>query len=427
MLSAAISSSIYVFTRQYSTAPAFNGTSTLIVRAEFSDNDNGNGRAFWSYQAADGNLCRGTYQVSYRKLAEPPPLQGIQVQVRVFLEGLLIDDSVIADSVNIPERAQDTVLSRSGALYALRDDHTIQIIRPSGSGQQLVDTSFRAGEVDVHDLVFAEGSDSTNQLYIVDSFLRAVIAVDLTDGSRRVVSGCDIINRCPSRQYQVGEGVPLTQPTDAVLDEANNRLIISDTYLSALIAVDLTNGNRSVVSGCTANDLCPAEERNIGDGTPMLHPQALSINSSATRIVVVDDQLDALLVVDPTTGDRAIVLGCLVQEICLIPERGSGPSFDRPIAVELDDDAGLAYVVDNGLEAVLEVDLDNGNRTSLLSPVTVRAPYHLILDEDTERVLVYNETDGSLTAIPQAARTPYATNHIYQTRRQRNLAAIVPA
>ncbi len=216
MLSAAISSSTYVFTRQYSTAPAFNGTSTLIVRAEFGDNDNGTGRAYWSYQAADGNLCRGTYEVSYRKLADPLPLQGIQVQVRVFPEGLLIDDSVIAASVNIPERAQDTVLSRSGALYALRDDHTIQIIRPSGSRQQLVDTSFRVGEVDVHDLVFVENSDSTNQLYI-DSFLRAVIAVDLTDGSRSVISECDIINRCPAGQYQVGEGVPLTQPTDAVI------------------------------------------------------------------------------------------------------------------------------------------------------------------------------------------------------------------
>ena len=402
MLSAAISSSTYVFTRQYSTAPAFSGTSTLIVRTEFSDNDNGTGLTHWSYQTADGNLCRGTYQVSYRKLSEI-----VKVRVRVFLEGALSGSiSNTVAGATLPERVQDTVLSKSGALYALRDNHTIQIIRPLGSRQQLVDTSFRVGEVDVHDLVFAESSDSTNQLYIVDGFLRAVIAVDLSDGSRSVISGCDIINRCPSGHYQVGEGVPLTQPADAVLDEAGNRLIISDTYLSALIAVDLTNGNRSVVSGCTANDLCPVEQRNIGDGTPMLHPHALSINSSATRLVVVDDQLDALLVVDATTGDRAIVSGCLVREICLIPERGSGPSFDKPIAVELDDDAGLAYVVDNGLEAVVEVDLDNGNRTNLLSPVTTRAPYHLILDEDTERVLVYNEADGSLTAIPQASRTP---------------------
>ena len=264
MLSAAISSSTYVFTRQYSIAPAFNGTSTLIVRAEFGDNDNGTGRAHWSYQAADGNLCRGTYQVSYRKLSGV-----VKVRVRVFLEGALsggISNTVL--SATLPERVQDTVLSKSGALYTLRDDHTIQMIRPSGSGQQLVDTSFTVGEVDVHDLVFVEGSDSTDQLYIVDGFLRAVIAVDLSDGSRRVVSGCDIINRCPSGHYQIGEGVPLTQPTDAVLDEAGNRLIISDTYLNALVAVDLTNGNRSVVSGCTANDLCPAEQRNIGDGTP---------------------------------------------------------------------------------------------------------------------------------------------------------------
>ncbi len=405
MLQAAISSNTYVFTRQYGTAPAFNGTRTLIVRAEFSDNDNGNGRAYWSYQRADGNLCRGTYEVQYSKRSG-----AIKVRARVFLEGALSGgiSNIVSGATppTLPERVQDTVLSESGALYALRDDHTLWTVNPSGSRQQLVSTSFKVGEVDIHDLVFVGRSDSTDRLYIVDSFLRAVIAVDLTDGSRNVVSGCDIANRCPSGQYRVGDGVPLTQPTDAVLDEAGNRLIITDTYLSALVAVDLTNGNRSVVSGCTANDLCPVEERNIGDGTVMLHPQALSINSSVTRIVVVDDRLDALLVVDATTGERVIVSGCLVRAICVIPERGSGPSFDQPIAVVLDDDAGLAYVADNGLRAVVEVDLDNGNRTVLLSPVTVRAPYHLILDADTERVLVYSDADGSLTAIPQAARTP---------------------
>ena len=151
------------------------------------------------------------------------------------------------------------MLSKSGALYALRDDHTLWTINPSVSRRQPVGISTQIGEVDIHDLIFVERSDSTDKLYIVDSFLRAVIAVDLIDGSRSVVSRCDIVNRCSSGQYRVGDGVPLTQPTDAVLDEAGNRLIITDTYLSALIAVDLTNGNRSVVSGCMENDLCPVE------------------------------------------------------------------------------------------------------------------------------------------------------------------------
>ena len=121
MLSAAISSNTYVFTRQYSTAPTFNGTSTLIVRAEFSDNDNGNGRAYWSYQPADGNLCRGTYEVQYRKRSEV-----IKIRARVFLEGALSGGlSNTVPSARLPARVRDTVLSESGALYALRDDHTL--------------------------------------------------------------------------------------------------------------------------------------------------------------------------------------------------------------------------------------------------------------------------------------------------------------
>ena len=405
MLSAAVSTNTYVFTAQYRTAPAFPGTRTMIVRVEFSDNDNGSGRAYWSYTGDGGDLCQGTYDVQYSKLADLQTPEGMQLQLRVFLEGLLIDESVIASSVTMPEQVRDTVLSKSGALYVLKDDHTLWTIALSGSRRQWVDAAFNVGEVDIHDLIFVERNTSADTLYIVDAFLRAVIAVDLADGSRSVVSGCDVINRCPVNHYQVGNGVPLVQPSDAVLDEAGNRLIITDAYLGALIAVDLTSGNRSVVSGCTVADLCPADEQGIGDGVTMLHPQALDMNSSATRIVVVDDELNALFVVDAITGNRAIASGCSLRDICVIDERGLGPSFESPVAVELDDEADLAYVADGGLDAVIEVDLNSGNRTSLLSPVAVRAPYHLALDEVGGRVLVYSESDGALTAILQSART----------------------
>ena len=416
LLSASVSTNTYVFTAQYSTAPAFPGTRTFIVGAEFSDDDNGRGRAYWSYKTNDGDLCKGSYDVQYTRLAEPPQPEGLSVQLRVWLEGLLIDDSVIAAAVTVPQRVQDTVLSQSGALYALKDDHTIWLLSPSGLRYQLAAATADGGEVDIHDLIFVQRGDSSDTLYIVDALLRAIIAVDLSDGLRTVISGCDIINRCPVGHYKVGSGVPLIQPTDAVLDEAGNRLIVADAYLAALIAVDLSDGSRTVVSGCTSADLCPADEQNVGDGITFLHPQAMDINSSATRIVVVDDALDALFAMDVATGDRAVASGCRLRSVCLIEEIGSGPSLDKPTAVVLDDDVDLAYVADAGLAAIVEVDLNNGDRSSVLSPITVRTPYHLALDEEGNRVLAYNEADGSLQAISQSDNTSVRLTTYTRTR-----------
>ena len=410
-LNGVASTNTYIYTAQYSTAPTFPGTSTVIVRADFTDNDNGNGLAHWSYQGEDGEDCGGAYRIRYSRVLERLSAEGIQVRLKVFLEGALMGSSHIASSVLLPQRVQDIVLSRSGVLYALDEGHTLWTVAPSGSRRQMVGATTKGDQVDIHDLIFVEQSLRSNTLYVVDAFLRAVIAVDLSDGSRTVVSGCDVINRCPSGHYQVGGGVPLMQPTDAVLDEVNNRLILTDAYLAALIAVNLTSGERSVVAGCTTPDLCIGDELNVGDGISLLHPPALDMNSSATRIVVVDDVLDALFVVDAMTGDRAIVSGCRVRDVCMIGERGLGPSFDRPVAVVLDEDADLAYVADNGLQAIIEVDLGAGHRSDVLSSSTVRKPYHLSLDRVGNRILVYDEADGTSTAInpPTGKPTRVAT------------------
>ena len=405
-LNGVVSTNTYVYTAQYSTAPTFPGTSTVIVRADFTDNNNGNGLAHWSYQGEDGEDCRGEYRIRYSRVLERLSAEGIQVRLKVFLEGALMGSSHIVSSVLLPQRVQDIVLSRSGVLYALDEGHTLWTVEPSGSRRQMVGATTKGDQVDIHDLIFVEQSLRSDTLYVVDAFLRAVIAVDLSDGSRTVVSGCDIINRCPSGHYQVGGGVPLMQPTDAVLDEVNNRLILTDAYLAALVAVNLTSGERSVVAGCTTPDLCIGDELNVGDGISLLHPPALDMNSSATRIVVVDDALDALFVVDAVTGDRAIVSGCRVRDVCVIDERGLGPSFDRPVAVVLDEDADLAYVADNGLQAIIEVDLGAGHRSDVLSSSTVRKPYHLSLDRVGNRILVYDEADGTSTAINQPTGKP---------------------
>ena len=110
MLSAAVSTNTYVFTAQYRTAPAFPGTRTMIVRVEFSDDDNGSGRAYWSYRGDGGDLCQGTYDVQYSRLSEY-----VKVRARVFLEGPILYNAV--QFVGVCDRThqvRDTIISLTG-------------------------------------------------------------------------------------------------------------------------------------------------------------------------------------------------------------------------------------------------------------------------------------------------------------------------
>ena len=79
--------------------------------------------------------------------------------------------------------------------------------------------------------------------------------------------------------------------------------------------------------------------------------------------MVVDSGLDAVVRVDPTTGDRTIISG--IDPLGVYDMVGSGPGFGSPggIAVEAD---GSLVVVDGSLKAVVRVD-PNGQRATARS------------------------------------------------------------
>uniref|UniRef100_UPI003D0DE51D hypothetical protein n=1 Tax=Haliangium sp. TaxID=2663208 RepID=UPI003D0DE51D len=66
------------------------------------------------------------------------------------------------------------------------------------------------------------------------------------------------------------------------------------------------------------------------------------------RALVVDRSLPALIAVDLDSGDRAVVSA---------PALGEGPRFTDPRAVLLDDSGSGALVLDEDLDAVMLVDL----------------------------------------------------------------------
>ena len=65
------------------------------------------------------------------------------------------------------------------------------------------------------------------------------MAVDLTTG------GCSILSDNSSTPNADN---PFSSPDSVVLDSANNRALVTDSRLDALMAVDLINGQRVFVS-----------------------------------------------------------------------------------------------------------------------------------------------------------------------------------
>ena len=86
-------------------------------------------------------------------------------------------------------------------------------------------------------------------------------------------------------------------PIDVVLDSANNRALVVDTYLKALITVDLTTGVRSILSDATIPNAVNA----------FSNPKDIALDSANNRLLVVDSALQALIAVDLNSGVRTIL------------------------------------------------------------------------------------------------------------------------
>jgi hypothetical protein len=86
-------------------------------------------------------------------------------------------------------------------------------------------------------------------------------------------------------------------------------IVVIDTDLGAVVRVDPTSGDRTIVS-----------DDNTGAGPQFVEPWGVALESDG-QILVADDVLEAVVRVDPTTGDRTIVSDV---------NTGVGPDFDGP-------------------------------------------------------------------------------------------------
>jgi hypothetical protein len=215
-----------------------------------------------------------------------------------------------------------------------------------------------------------------NRVLLVDRF-KGFFAVDLANGDRTILS---------DNTTGTGTNFAVNGLNGLSLDSTNNRVLIADGPFNApntLFNVDLTNGNRSVLS-----------DNTTGTGTNFSKIKDVSLDSSNNRALIIDTDLDALFAVDLTTGNRTI----------LSDSSNSGPIFLNPTGIFLDSSNGRALIIDKVKRSLVAVDLDNGNKTVISQNQTGTGDGFstigkINLDSINNRALVVDETLNALFSV----------------------------
>jgi outer membrane protein assembly factor BamB len=253
--------------------------------------------------------------------------------------------------------------------HALVVDSTLQALLTVdlSSGDRSVISSATTGAGPAIDSPYDVALDRIkNRVLIVQGFTdeSALLAVDLGSGDRTVISSTN-----------TGAGRSFTFPVDVALDSANNRALVVDEGLKKLLAVDLGSGDRTVISSA-----------NVGDGPTFRIPDAVALDSANNRALVADRELEALLAVDLGSGDRTVISDQKTGTGVVDPVLGS--AFNTPVSIALDSANNRALVLDEGripeeewiFEALLAVDLGRGDRTIISNETTGAGPAFGLLD-----------------------------------------------
>jgi len=188
----------------------------------------------------------------------------------------------------------------------------------------------------------------------------ALVRVDPDTGDRTFVSGCtnvtdsDFTDGCSGEV--LGSGTLTSFKRNAV--EADGSIVGTDFFMG-VVRVNPVNGDRTIVSGCTqvegvsGNFNCIGEV--IGSG-PILRGNYAIVVEADGSIVITDLPFQAVVRVDPLSGDRMIISDA---------STGSGPGFGGRlfgIAVEANGDL---LVTDATMDALIRVNPVSGDRTTV--------------------------------------------------------------
>ncbi|MEO0461188.1 MAG: hypothetical protein AAF219_10120 [Myxococcota bacterium] len=166
----------------------------------------------------------------------------------------------------------------------------------------------------------------------------SLFAVDVFSGDRSLIS-----------EVQVS-GIKYVSET--------NRFVGADRDNNALVDIDVATGSTQILS--------QAGETSTGDGEPLFNTRRFEYLPGLSKFAVVASEADLsgnatqIVLVDETTGDRSV--------LSRGPARGgepvgAGESFSAIRDLAFERDTRSLYVVDDNLNAVIEVNITNGDRS----------------------------------------------------------------
>lgn len=257
------------------------------------------------------------------------------------------------------------------------------------------------------------------RILVFDSYNDEITAVDLTTGARSKFSD--------SSDTQI----KLERFRGAILDEAHNRIVIANTWYSGFITIDLTSGARSLLGNRYSVDAITADIANnralflsndsleildlaSGNNTALsnhsvpdavnafVSPIAVTLDTNNHRALVVDQGLKAIVAVNLTTGARSIMSNYSASNAVnpLLGPKAMAMDASRNRVLIADSD-----YYDSGRVAIMAVDLATGARTVLSDNTTpgvnnrLRNLTDLILDQANNRLLVTLTDPSEVMAI----------------------------
>jgi DNA-binding beta-propeller fold protein YncE len=220
--------------------------------------------------------------------------------------------------------------------------------------------------------------EANGKLLVGDDGANRLFAVDLAGGQRTLLSGADALGAL------IGAG-PVFATIEAVaFDALNNRVLVADSGLLALMSVDLATGNRTIVSS----------NETVGAGPPLVFPVGVALGANAGEAFVADRGMGAIVRVDLATGDRSVVSG---------GETGTGVPLPGLESVAAHPDGTRVFATDSTHLVPVVIDVVTRER-SLVTPASVGtglapgAPEGMALDAARGRLLIADDSlDGVLT------------------------------
>jgi streptogramin lyase len=216
-------------------------------------------------------------------------------------------------------------------------------------------------------------------ILVVDADRDALIRVNQTTGDRTVVSGCIDVS-CSSQR---GTGPDFVFPRGIAV-ESDGQILVCEGFLAdpsnqqSILRVDPATGNRTVVSSSLAGS-------EVGSG-PAFDTLFDIIIEADGNILVADTEIDTVFRVDPVTGNRSVLTSNTV---------GTGPAMSFPGDMALEDDGNIV-MTEGSNDQVLRVDPVTGNRTLVSSATQGTGPIWTNLGG----ILV--EQDGNIVTCDEA-------------------------